>query len=225
MALNTTTIDGRITLFGSTSTTSESGVGIPILIEADGTLRFQSVLFHSGTTQIREKSETDGSPIVSNYGKASGTLTAFKVESTGEQDIVLHGKDSAGPNIDALLTDVNRILWNRNYRDPILQDGVVLALTATTVYTCPASTIAEEVWIEVTSNDDAPRTVDIFVDYDGTGVANTEAVLDTVTLGGNSLPIRLGPYSLQATGTVRGLCSNGSSVTARVFGWTRPSAP
>ncbi|MGH8651240.1 MAG: hypothetical protein ACREYE_03200 [Gammaproteobacteria bacterium] len=201
-----------------------TGFPVNILAENDGTVRSQ-VILHDGTVQTRARSETNGSLITSLYGKSAGTLTSVKVEATGEIDYVIHGKDSAGPNIDALLTDPNRILWSRAFREPILQNGVLLAATATTIYTCPASTIVEEIWVEVTSNDDTNRTVDLFVDFDGTGVATTETILDTVTLIGNAEPRRFGPYSLQATGTVRGLCSNANSATARVFGWTRPSTP
>ena len=210
---------GRIALVLFNGTTDKAA-----LAESDGKLT-ASLYGKAGSTSTAISLETTGEQKEVNYGKASGTVTAFKVETTGEQDIVLHGKDSAGPNLDALLTDANRILWSRNFRDPILQDGVLLGVAATTIYTCPASTIVEEVWVEIINNTTTTLVASLFVDFDGTGTADTELILDSVALIPAITPIRLGPYSLQATGTVRGLCGTANAVSARVFGWTRPSTP
>ena len=196
MALNTTTIDGRITLFGSTSLTSESGVGIPILIEADGTLRFQSVLFHSGTTQIREKSETDGSPIVSNYGKVGSTLTAFALDDNGEQKVSGYSNTSAGAPIAnrADAAGFQRVREFEPYEGA--PDVVAIQTTATTIYTVPASTTAV-VEIELANTDSVINTYDFHIIPSGGSAAAGNVMRKTGSVGVGEAH-RLGPYHVDA---------------------------
>lgn len=173
MALSLAPISGRITLFGSTSLTLESGVGIPIIIEATGELK------------------------VVNYGKAGSTVTAFATETTGEQKVVNYGKDEAS-NLDAFRTDPNRILWSRPYEqlvqldntavpssDGILLDGSVV-LAATAVY---------EIEFEVMNVDGTNAvSVDVYVDIAAGGSASApEYIMQdwTIPAGGSSGVIRL----------------------------------
>ena len=58
-------IFGRITMFGSTSLTNESGVGIPVIIEATGELK------------------------TVEYGKVGSTITAIALDDNGEQKMSL----------------------------------------------------------------------------------------------------------------------------------------
>mgnify|MGYP001596749047 FL=1 len=181
-------------------------------------MRFQSVLYHSGTTQIREKAETDGSPISSNYGKAGGTLTAFKVRSTGELDMMLNGTDSSG-TIATVRTDPNRILWTRPYEqvvqldntaipstDGILLDGSVL-LAASAVY---------EITFEVMNVDGTNAVVvDVYVDIAAGGTASApEYILQdwTIPAGGSSGEIHL---TMASDDDIRGIAGAADDANIR----------
>ena len=95
------------------------------------------LLLRNATADVYALAETDGTIKNSVYGKAGGTLTSIKVETTGEQDVVIHGKTSGGtigalrinPNnqlqveiiegsyiqVDPLLiTNSESLLWNPN---------------------------------------------------------------------------------------------------------------
>ncbi len=200
------------------SLSPETPVGM--LAEADGTVRQQLVGWKTEATaaQIRIRAEeTTGELTVSNYGNVSGTPTAFKVESTGEQDIVLHGKDSAGPNIDPLLTSTEKVLYVES-RDPgeyVSPDD--MPGTNTTYYTNNNTGFLADVEIEVVNTSGAAATATVDVVENGGSAAANRRILAAVPITPASVGIRLGAYTLNVGGTVEGLCSVADACTIHVY--------
>ncbi len=119
-------------------------------------------------TDIEVLAETDGTLRVSNFGHdASGDLVSFKLEDTGEQDIVLHGKDSGG-TIDPLRTNSNQQLQVEVVENAKQVDAVELTTAAAAVYN-PGSTASEiyAVWFQCRNITTTGRTVDVGVDLGG----------------------------------------------------------
>jgi len=96
---------GWMKLVGTTSAGAEKA----ILTEDDGTLQNSLYGTQTDTTLTAMRVESTGEQATSLHGDAAGTITSFKVETTGEQDIVIHGKDSGG-NIDPLRTNASQQL-------------------------------------------------------------------------------------------------------------------
>lgn len=202
-------ITGRITLFGSTSITNEGQVGIPVLSESDGTVRSQAVLFHSGTTQIRQKAETDGTAMVSNYGKAAGTLTAFKVRSTGEQDMLLNGTDEAG-NIDTFRTDPNRIQWTRPYEGWVFVDGAAIPAVEGVLLDGSASLVAAGLYLVefLVINIDGTNDVAVSIGRDdgaGGSLSATEYWMSTEGVPADQHSEWKGPFLMNGDDDIRGV--------------------
>jgi hypothetical protein len=130
-----------------------SGDPVKLLATDSGILKYQLTLIDSGAVERIALSETDGTQAFSNYGKAGGSLTAFKVETTGEQDIVLHGKDSGGV-IDPLRTNDDQQLQVEVIESGTGIVGVTAqsapgASTETVLYTVPASTKSKILGINI----------------------------------------------------------------------------
>jgi hypothetical protein len=172
---------------------------------------------HNGSISTPLLTETTGELKVSNIGLAGSTLTNFKVETTGEQDVVLHGKDSA-QNIDPFRTNDNQELivdiktqGRTEYVEPDDMPG-----TNTTYYTNNNTGKNVKIEIEVVNNSssDATATVDL-VESGGTAAANRR-ILNAVNLTANQVGIRLGPYILEPSGTVQGLAGTANAITIHV---------
>jgi hypothetical protein len=87
--------------------------------------RVQTVLADANGDQIDALAESDGTPKVVNYGKNSTTITAFGLETSGEQRTVMIGSNASG-DFDRLRTDPNRILWTRPFEGWVQLDPVVI---------------------------------------------------------------------------------------------------
>ena len=192
-----------------------TGFPVNLLAENDGTLRSQSILYHSGTTQIRQKAETDGTAMSSVYGKNAGTLTSLGLESTGEQRNVMMGHD--GSALQRLKTETSRELAITNYSktstpavvanradaagfqrmrefEPYEPTAVVaIQTTATTIYTVPASTNAV-VEIEIANTDTVVNSYDFHIIPSGGSAAIGNRMLSTHLINAATVPDRLGPY-------------------------------
>ena len=185
---------GRMTLFGSTSLTAESGVGIPIIIESTGELKVVNY-GKASSTVTAFATETTGEQKNVLYGKAGGTVTAQKVETTGEQDFILHGKTSGG-TISALLNDSAKILRTREFEPYEGTAVVTINTTATTIYTVPASTVSV-VEIEIANTDSVANTYDFHIIPSG----GTAAIGNRMRTGTSLVAAgvdRLGPYHVLA---------------------------
>lgn len=196
-----------------------AGTATKWLLENDGTMRSQSILYHSGTTQIRQKAETDGSMISSLYGKASSTLTSLKVESTGELDLVLHGKD-AGAAIDPFRTNTLQMLFAQLYRPRVQLDSVAVPSTDGILLDGSASLTSGgvyEVTFEIVNVDGTNAvSVDIWVDVGagGTPAGSAEYVRRSmiVPAGGSSGEVRL---TMAADDDIRGVAGAADDAAIR----------
>jgi hypothetical protein len=195
-----------------------TGFPVNILAENDGTLRSQSILFHSGTTQIRQKAETDGTALSSLYGKNAGTLTSVGLEVTGEQRNIFMGHDGAA--LQRVKTETSRELAVTNYSktstpavvanradaagfprtrefEPYEGTAVVaIQTTATTIYTAPANTVAV-VEIEISNTDTVANIYDFHIIPSGgsAAIGNRMRTSTSIAAGGVD---RLGPYIVPA---------------------------
>ena len=185
---------GRMTLFGSTSLTAESGVGIPVIIEATGELK------------------------VVNYGKNAGSIIALGLESTGEQRNIMMGYD--GAVLQRLKTETSRelsivgysktstpaVIANRadaagfrRKREFEPYEGtatVAIQTTATTIYTVPASTVSV-VEIEIANTDSIANIYDFHIIPSGgaAAIGNRMRTGTSIAAGGVD---RLGPFHVLA---------------------------
>jgi hypothetical protein len=106
--------------------TSAPAAQIRVRAETDGTLRMQLIgSDDQGTTQRYIDTEATGEIRNSMVGWGGAALVRQLHETTGEQKVVMHGKDEAG-NIDAFLTDENRVLWTRSYEDSVIAPPIQL---------------------------------------------------------------------------------------------------
>jgi hypothetical protein len=193
MALRTQSLNEFFAKFQLIAASPTAGIDqVNVLAEADGTLRSQSVLWHSGTTQIRAKAETDGTAIVSNFGKVGSTLTAFALDDNGEQKVAGYSNTSAGAPV-ADRDDAAGFRRTREF-EPYKNVAVVaVQTTATTIYTVPAATVSI-VEIELTNTDTIANTVDLHMIPSGGSAAIGNIILQDYSIGAASIPIRLGPY-------------------------------
>lgn len=136
--------------------------------------------------------ESDGTPKVSLYGKASTTLTALELESSGEVKVVSSGKDEAN-NIDPFRTDPNRIQWVRPFDAWVQLDPVAIPSSEGVLLDGSASLAAGgtyEVQYRVVNIDGTNAvTVDVGVDIGAGGsLATLEYWMKDVTVpaGGNT---------------------------------------
>lgn len=203
-------ISGRATLFGSTSLTSESGVGIPIIIEATGELKVVNY-GKAGSTITAFATETSGEQKNVVYGKASGTVTAIKVRATGEQDYMVNGTDEAG-NIDTFRTDPNRIQWVRHYDGYVFIDGAAvpssegILLDGSAVLTAAGLYAVEFLIVNI----DGAASVDVTVGRDndaGGSLAAAEYWMFTEAVAQDSNSGWRGPFLMNGDDDVRGLAS------------------
>jgi len=224
--------------------TTSTGADIQQLGEADGTDRSQLIL-HDGTVQRRWLSETDGKATASLYGKASGASTAIKVETTGEQDVVNHGKDSAG-NIDpfrtnddqqvqvqlqgadeagvsdSFRTDPFRIPWQRDF--PAWQDvdPVEIPVVEGVLWDPGTSALRQfEVMFYVVNNDAGAMSVTVSVGLDlgsGGSLAAPEYWMFNEVIPYPGTSGWRGPFILHADDAIRGVASaaNDASIHFRI---------
>lgn len=169
----------------------------------------------SANDEVFLLAEDDGTFKSSNYGKAGSTVTAFKVETTGEQDVINHGKDSGG-NIDPFRTNDNQQAQVEIVSVVTPNDPVTLGTGNTAIFN-PGSASTEtylvELWVyNITA---LPATIDIAVDIGG-GTTS-----DFYRLNDYPLPSReqVGPlyFHLEGNDDLIGLCSAADTATA----WTR----
>lgn len=124
-----------------------SGTELEVLAETDGSIR-AALVGHDGTNLKNLKTETTATAaelIVSNYGKVSTTLTAFALDTNGEQKITLHGKDEAG-NVDPLRTDPAGVLWMRSYEQSVIAPPQILAAADAVLWSPPAPASSAELY-------------------------------------------------------------------------------
>lgn len=166
--------------------------------------------------------ENDGTAKASLYGKAAATLTAVKVETTGEQDIVLHGKD-AGGNIDPVLTDTNKVPWTRQFKDYVNLVGVLVPSTEGVLLDGSASLVAAGVYLVEFNvvNIDGSSAVSVSVGRDdaaGGSLVDAEywMVSETIPAGGASG--WRGPFVITGDDDVRGIAgaANDAAIHFRV---------
>ena len=89
----------------------------------------------------------------------------------------------------------------------------------TTVYTVPASTTTIVRDIVVCNTTGTNRTVELWIDPDGTGVTDSEAIISGVAVEANDF-IHLAGFWLvmEAGGTIKAQASAGSALTITVSG-------
>lgn len=172
---------GKVGIWGQDS----NAIDTPVLLEDDGTLK------------------------TSLYATNASTLTAVKVESTGEQDMVLHGKD-AGSNIDPLLTDTAKVLWVHPYQSEVNLVGVAVPSSEGVLLDGSASLVAAGVYrVEfLVVNIDGTNAVTVSVGRDdaaGGSLAGAEywMVSEVVPAGGSSG--WRGPFIMSGDDDVRGV--------------------
>ncbi len=114
------------------------------------------------------------------------------------------------------LADTAGMTRTREFEPYTFQVTETVAATDDTVYTVPASTVSV-VEIEVTNNSSSAATCTLHAVEGGgaTGVSNR--ILNAVSLPANSIPIRLGPYALDATGFMSALAGTADAITIHLF--------
>lgn len=172
---------------------------------------------HNGSIPAKLLTESAGELKISMLGKAGSTMTNIKVETTGEQDIVLHGKD-AGSNIDALLTDASRALvinLEGGSTRKVLARADLAATTSTDVYTVPASTSAEVTSIHICNRNATPITLRVAL-TDG-AVAVTDYIYYGFPLQAYGTLVLGEPFQLDADARVT-LYSDTANVSVVITG-------
>lgn len=114
------------------------------------------------------------------------------------------------------LADTAGIMRTRPFEPYAFQVTETIAATDDTVYTVAASTVSV-LEIEVTNNSGSAATCTLHTVEGGgaTGVSNR--ILNAVSLPANSIPIRLGPYILNAAGFVSALAGTADAITIHLF--------
>lgn len=132
------------------------------------------------------------------HGKASGTITAVKVEgTTGELDLVVHGKDSGG-NIDPIRTNTNQQLQIEIVKDLVQLDPVAIPSTEGVLLDGSASLTSGAVY-EVTfviANIDGTNAVSVNIGVDvgaGGSLAAEEYFLNSYLVPAQDIA---GPFML-----------------------------
>lgn len=174
---------------------NSSGKPVKLLGETDGTLRVQSVLYHSGTTQIRQKAETDGTMVASLYGKDSaGNLDAFRTNDYEQQQT----EPVEGASWELLGSSANLSAF------PDL-------------YTVPASTKTVVKRIIIVNRGNVPVQLSAAIRDLGAALANQHYVMRNFWADPTSVTVINGPLPMIAT-DVLSLDSTSSNVGARVYG-------
>jgi len=204
-------------IFGQFRLKGFNALGFPVklLVENDGSLREQLILW-DGTAQQRARSETNGSLIASLYGKAAGTLTAVKVEATGEPDIIAHGKDSSSA-IQAVRVDTSRVLQNRPYVPVLVLADGQLPAAKTTLYTV-GTTRSVRVRLFRVENTSAVTTETVIVYVNATG---TDRIVGRAVLA----PLQAADFLsdgeeifLEAADLIKGETTNATTVDYTICG-------
>ena len=154
-----------------------NGDATKLLLETDGTLRAQSILYHSGTTQIRQKAETDGTVMVSNYGKAASTLTAMEVNARGGQ-----------------------LVEHQTPTTPVVAQLEPAAATESTLYTATGVVKVEKF---VVANRSTTTTFILGIAVGGGSLADEDHLFDTAPIQANTTVMIDGPFYLTNTDVVR----------------------
>lgn len=172
-----------------------AGFPVNMLAENDGTVRSQLILY-DGSTQRRAKSET-----------------------TGELDIVLHGKDSGG-TIDPLRTNASQQLQVEAVggATKCLGSSAPAATTETVLYTVPAgtSTRIHSFWV---CNRGAIESMRVGISVGGGALANEDYVLYNVVVPGSDALSWASEkmWCLAAADEIR-VRSSAGNLTYKVFG-------
>lgn len=194
------------------------------LVEADGTVRGQVVLWETTTPgPIRARGEPiAGEACVSLYGTSvSGNVVAVENEDSGELRVVQMGADEAA-NIDRLRTDPNRIQWQRPYDGYLLVPSAEIPVAEAALWAPGAgAAILYEVSFAVINNDAGGAAIaNVYV---GRGVGGGALARphywmfnETVSFPANSG--WRGPFLMAGNDTVRGSAAvaNDASIHFRI---------
>jgi len=179
------------------------GNEIEAAAEDDGTQRQQTILY-DGTNQVRARAEATGEarvvPLVSD--DQGTTLRYIDSETTGEVRIVPLGSDDAGTTLRYLrtLSDGTLVVDTQDTGSHVWVAPVRLTgVTPTTIYTCPASTIAI-----VTIHFAATTTTNLSLHRvpSGGSADATNALMTTYPVTANLPPAGVGPFTLHASGLI-----------------------
>ncbi len=170
--------------------------------------RIGLLLVNASGTDIEALGENDGTLKVSNYGKAGATLTAFKVETTGEQDNVMHGKQTGG-TIGALNLNANNVLRVELISGGAVQVDPLLITSSETILWNPGATAAElyEVMFNiVNSTSSSVSGVNIGQDLAAGGsLTAAEYWVQGLIIPGNGYSGWFGPFVIKGTDDIRGV--------------------
>lgn len=167
-----------------------TGFPVNVLVENDGTLRSQLVLY-DGTTQRRAKSET-----------------------TGELDAVIHGKDSGG-TIDPLRTNANQQLQVEVISDPVPTDPTILGAAAAVFNPGTAAAETYEFYFNVVNYGAVAAVVNVGVDLGG-GTAFDRHYVESLTVPDNDQTGWFGPYQLAGDDDVVASCATATTLQIHI---------
>ena len=198
----------KISNYGKVSTT------LTALALDDNGEQFVSLVGNVSDTPTKVELESSGELKGVGYGKTSGgTITPLLTESTGELNVILNGKDSDGPNIDAILTNDNRAVFVEIWNHYITKDPQVLAASEADLWDPAASGVVYEVEFRLCNTDASARTVTIGVELGSSGGLQPLGTwLDAVSLDASAIYPSgdsnwVGPFVVQGDDAVRGFAS------------------
>ena len=173
-----------------------------------------ALILYNGTTDKAALAESDGTLKVSNYGKAGSTLTSVKTETTGEQDFVIHGKDSGG-TIDPLRTNANQQLQVEIVKDPVPTDPVILGAAAAVFDPGSTATETYEFYFNVVNYGSASAVVNVGVDLGG-GTTFDRHYVESLTVPDNDQSGWFGPYQLAGDDDVVASCATATTLQIHI---------
>jgi hypothetical protein len=104
------------------------------------------------------------------------------------------------------------------FTEKTLGQAQIATGSATTLYTAPASTRAIVKDIQVCNVTAAAVTITIWVDPDGTGATDAEAILESYSIPAQDFLHWSGYLVLQAAATIKAQAGTGSAITITVSG-------
>lgn len=191
--------------------TNDTELLAAVRLEEDKTLRT-----HSLAVGLADGNETvvlledNGSPRVMLYGYDGAAEQRLRTETSGELTTSLYGQDDAN-NMDALRTDPNRVLWQREYQGHILIDPVAVPNPEGLLYNPGAAgSRVYEVYFEVVNVDVGGALVAGV--YIGLGLGGAAVVPPNWWMFNENIPApgtsgRRGPFTMAGNDDIRGVAA------------------
>lgn len=111
--------------------------------------------------------------------------------------------------------DGESILRTRPFEPYVHVDAEPIDSSLDTLYTVPSSTVAR-VWIEVCNNSAAVSNLTLHRVESGGSAGVGNMICNAVPINPNVLPLKLGPYHLEAAGIIQGISSVADALTAHI---------